>query len=82
MAQIFNPVYDLWSRQAAVHPQVKDAHKKRLRLLQVEAALKGISAPPEILIEIENIKRFIKKSKLIVNRYFTTWLDTSKPYGI
>ncbi len=48
---------------------VRDAHKRRLRYLQIQAALKGISTPPEILIEIADIKTLIKNGSNIEHRY-------------
>lgn len=38
-----------------------EAHKKRLRILQERAAIQGINTPPEILIEIEEIKGEIQE---------------------
>lgn len=40
---------------------VKAAYRRRLKLLQIRAALRGIDTPPEVLIEIEDIERVIKK---------------------
>jgi hypothetical protein len=44
---------------------IKKAHKRRLKHLQIRAALHGIDAPPEVLIEIEDIKRTLQDSKKI-----------------
>jgi hypothetical protein len=42
--------------EMALQKQI-DAHKKRLRILQERAAIQGISAPPEILIEIKKLSK-------------------------
>jgi hypothetical protein len=44
--------------------EIKAAYKRRLKHLQIRAALRGIDTPPEVLIEIEDIERVIKKSRL------------------
>src|SRR5215467_260479 len=50
--------------------QLLDAHNKRLRVLEVEAARKGISTPPEVHTEIEEIRAQI----LAVTRQLTDLL--------
>lgn len=45
-----------------MHADIRQAHKRRLHHLRVQAALRGYSTPPEILLEIEDIERRIKKS--------------------
>src|SRR5215213_7296429 len=37
-----------------------EAHKERLRILEVRAATSGLETPPQIQIEIDNIKRQIE----------------------
>jgi hypothetical protein len=44
-----------------LHPDIRQAHKRRLHQLRIQAALMGFSTPPEILIEIEEIQGKIKK---------------------
>lgn len=44
-----------------MHPDIRQAHEQRLHYLRVEAARKGYSTPPEILMEIEEIEGVIKK---------------------
>jgi len=44
------------------NPQIVIAAKKRrLEKLEEQAAIKGISTPPEILTEIEDLRREIKE---------------------
>ena len=42
-------------------------HKERLRIREEQAALFGISCPPEILIEIEAIKKKIADTENQIN---------------
>jgi len=44
--------------------EIKAAYKRRLKHLQIKAALRGIDTPPEVLIEIEDIEKVIKKNLL------------------
>ena len=48
----------------AMDAEIKAAYKRRLKHLQIKAALRGIDTPPEVLIEIEDIEKVIKKNLL------------------
>jgi hypothetical protein len=50
------------------------AHSRRLKILELREATYGISCPPEILIEIEDIKQKIKNIQIQ-----TTKLENSQP---
>jgi hypothetical protein len=43
-----------------MHHDIRQAYKRRLHHLRVQAALRGYNVPPEILMEIEDIERVIK----------------------
>jgi hypothetical protein len=43
-----------------MHPDILQAHKRRLHHLQVQAARMGYDTPPHILMEIEDVKKILK----------------------
>jgi hypothetical protein len=43
-----------------MNPDIRQAHKRRLQHLQVQAALRGYDTPPHVLMEIEDIKEYLK----------------------
>jgi len=51
----------VWS-EAAMQPEEQAAAQRRLKILREKAATLGASAPPEILIEIEDIQRRLAAS--------------------
>ena len=64
-----------------MHPDIRQAHKRRLHCLRVQAALRGYGTPPEILVEIEEIEDIIKKkSRGSIRRIISlNELGTKKP---
>jgi hypothetical protein len=67
----------MYTDEIALHKQI-DAHKMRLRILEERAALQGINAPPETLIEITGIKEKIANlEKEIANLSNRKYLEYS-----
>lgn len=48
-----------------MNSDIRQAYKRRLKCLQLRAALMGINTPPEVLLEIEDIDRLLKKSSIL-----------------
>jgi hypothetical protein len=47
-----------------MNKEVQKAYKRRLGKLEIRAAYYGINAPPEVLMEIEDIQEVLFKKKL------------------
>lgn len=52
------------SRQANQLRELRTIHTKRLRILELQSAKFGLSVPPHILLEIEDIRKQISQIDL------------------
>ena len=46
-----------------MHNEAVRAYRRRLLILRIKAAYFGLDCPPHILMEIEDIRAFLKKEK-------------------
>ena len=46
-----------------MHNEAIRAYRRRLLILRIKAAYFGLDCPPHILMEIEDIRAFLKKEK-------------------
>jgi hypothetical protein len=61
-----------------MHLDIRQAHKRRIRHLRVQAALWGYNTPPEILMEIEDIQALLKSVRRIGQLDYTKAIRVKK----
>jgi len=55
--------------EAAMNGDIIKAYKRRLKCLQLQAAIMGINTPPEVVIEVEDIQLLLKNVYYSHNGY-------------